>query len=323
MSLNFEGDNIFYVPEGQMLTFYDIFKMRKIFFNISKFRVHINQLREDIINERVAETLEIIKEESISKYEEKMGKMKSFLGNLSYFDERQIVLTDPKTLTQFLDITFWVRISDIPLETYFDEDYLDEMDSEGDYFNLPTVGGIPLSSLGDFEMNFFDNEFDIILQIPKRDGIIVKPLDVYEFLPIIDEFCGYFGTSNKGNLVNYDLSGKIAKENLCCSPISKKGTNLFQSLYFQIKTEEKFNLTLNVKPDKAIRVLKQMGFEAIKEDERAMIFGRDEDVIHLYSGLPGVEYSDFPIVPTFLIAMQAKGSLEPNDRELLIREMLG
>ena len=323
MSLNFESENIFYVPEGEMLTYYDIFKWRKILFNTLKFKVKMNRFRKQIIYERITENLEIIRSENLSEYEEKKGKLKGFLENISFFDQENTILTDPNTLKNFVDISFWVRISDTPLESYFEEDYLDGVVSEKEYFNLPIVGGIPLSSLNDFEMNFFDNELDIILQIPKKHGIILKPLEVNEFLPITDEFCGYFGTSNIGNLINYDLSGKIAKENLCCSPISQKEKNLYHTLYFQIKTDSQYDLLKTVNPNKAVERLKNLRFRVVKEERRAIVFLRNDDIVHLYTDCPGVEYSDYPVVPTFLIAVQSKGSYEPKDRELLMKEILG
>jgi len=323
MSLNFESENIFYVPEGEMLTFYDIFKWRKILFNIFKFKVKLNQLRKQIISNRIIDNLEIIKSENVEEYEEKKERMKYFLDNISYFDQDQITFADPQTLKNFVDISFWVRISDKPLESYFEADYLNEIVDDEDYFNLPVVGGIPLSSLNDFEMNFFDNEMDIILQIPKKDGVILKPLEVDGFLPIVEEFCGYFGTSNRGNLVNYDLFGTIARENLCCTPISKKERNLYQTLYFQIKTDCQFNLLKTVVSNKAVERLKVLKFKEIKREEKRIIFTRNDDVVHLYIELPGVEYSDYPVVPTFLIAVQYKGSVEPKDRDILMREILG
>lgn len=328
MTLNFETDNIFYVPEGRSLHIYDLYDWRIISLDVHKFRLYLNTTYLHDIKKKVSEAYRrsFAKRSLASQKEEVQTRLKEFFNCLELANApAQQNLSLERIFAPQL-ATFWVRVSDSPLESFFSDDYQQSQPTTSPLNIIPLYGSLLFSALGDYELMLPQEDYDqaFLLDVPTTLGLTVSPLPADQLLPIDNEFCGSFGYSNKGNLITYTQSSEISKENLCCIPLYRIRNNLYVTLYLHLKTPVEYDIMVKP-PEHALSTLHNLfaehGFQRIYEEKGNAIYRRQDDVLHLYENVAGKESLGSRFFAPFILLVQKNGTHDPAERSKLIDEL--
>jgi hypothetical protein len=314
VTTNFDTDNIFYVPQQNQLRLFDLYGWRRVDLDVHRLNIFLNEPYLSRITEKL---LEISDRCNVDK--------NIVAGFLAQIPVHHVQRSDAPVLLDVLEpqrLTFWARISDVPQESFALEDYELGDPKHVESFAIPLYGSFFFSSLQNYELNlpFEEGNEAFLLEIPRDDALAVNSLSAQDFLPILDEFCGYYGYSNRGNLVNYTMTGEIARDCLGCLPLFRIGDDLFATLYFHINTPVEHSLTISVPEDKIDAVLvplKKMGFAICTERSGNWILSRGNDVIHYYANAAGKESLGSRFLAPFILVASADGNREPAARASL------
>jgi hypothetical protein len=318
MTMNFGTDNIFYVPQHDQLHLFDIYHWRRIDFDVHRFNVFLDERYLWRINEKLLEIAE--------RCEVDKDALARFLAQIrTHHAERP----DKSLLQEALQpqaLTLWARLSDGPQESFAREDYEISDQTPFEAHQVPLYGSFFLSSLQGYELNlpFEEGNEAFVLEIPRNASAAVAALPTEGFLPILDEFCGYYGYSNRGNLVNYTMKGEISPDCLGCLPLFQIGDDLFATLYFHIGTPVNRGLTVSVPEngiDDVLAALKKSGFTICREQSENWILSRDRDVIHYYANAAGKESLGSRFLSPFFIVASSGGQLDPEPRAQLCDDL--
>ena len=124
MTLNFGTDNVYYVPEGQPLVFFFFFYMRRLDFNLERWELFYNKAHVKYIRKNVeaARDLWFKHQKKNPRAPQALKKLSNFLDELP---ERIYSVSQPfdiKAAVSPAEISLWVRCSDPPQESFFEED---------------------------------------------------------------------------------------------------------------------------------------------------------------------------------------------------------
>lgn len=328
MTLNFETDNIFYVPEGGMLRIFDLYDWRIFSLDVHNFRLYLNTRYRGDIKKKANEAYRraIAKKTYSSQKKQIRPKLKEFFNSLEVASApaKQNLLLQRIFAPQ--QANFWMRLSDSPLESFFPDDYQRRQPTPRPLNVLPLYGSLIFSTLGDYELMLPQEDYDqaFLLDVPPSTGISVSRLPADQLLPIDNEFCGSFGYSNKGNLITYTKSSEISTENLCCIPLYRIHDTLYATLYLHLQTPVKYDVIIKL-PERVLPTLHNLfaehGFHRIHERNGNTIYRRQDDVLHLYKNVAGRESLGRRFLVPFILLVQKNGTHNPDERSKLIDEL--
>jgi len=221
--------------------------------------------------------------------------------------------------------TFWVRISQEPVESFFPEDYPERPAADpGAPVVLSTIGTVAFNAMGDTECELpSERPHSFDLAALGADPITsVEPLAPDAPLPLLREYCGLNGSSNQGEMVTIDLHSQIPDASLAAIPIRREGTTRYDTLYLHLETMVGDRMPVfPFRHDQAARIaerLKESGFSPTRRSKRFSVWERGHDTIQLYRLLEGKESEGVPVLPSFCLATQADASSWWEDRVNLL-----
>ncbi len=336
-SLNFGIDNIFVVPPGQPLRILDIYNWRALEFDIEKISILLNRdyLQRMKNQIELAETrlFDAEPHPSDSNVKERIATFMSGFEktDVSEIDFHKGVQNKDKIFSP-QSTTFWLRISDEPVESFFDEDYAQrsaQPETDSAPLMMPLSGSLYLECIHEFEtalpVGQGRSEVPFILAFEPDATFRSINLPAFEFLPVVDEFCGSFGSSGRGIMVNYTQYATISEESLAAVPLFKLDHH-YETLYFSLSTSVEYTVITQL-TEKVYKnfagTLTKAGFQAIKQKGENFIFRRGDDVLHLYGDVPGKEsLSGSRFMPHFIIAVANDADTSPAARAELLKEIL-
>lgn len=330
MSYLFQTDNIFYLPPGEPLQIYDIIHWRRIDLPVQSAFAQINPAMAGVIKERAALALSHAQQDQpgLDPLVES-ERMDRFLAALPFSEAGDKVTGVFETLFDPLRPIFWVRFSQQPLESFFPEDYEPSPSrQEACETALSCIGGISFNALGDFVCDLpSENPYSIRVSLVPGDSILqAVRLDPFEPLPLLEEYCGLLGSSNKGRAVTIDLAGEVPEHLLAAIPMGCDEAGIYQTLYLHLDTEVEVQPIRPFHPPDAANVasaLKTAGFHPRRREKQFSVWERDGgDVIQIYRNLPGKESEGVRILPPFCLAVLAGGSTDVYERHELLKRVL-
>lgn len=336
MTNAFGTDNVIYVPDEEALTIYDLYSWRVLRFSVHEFHALPRKVRMDDILRQSRGLLKdyLATPEGKAAPEETKLRLDGFLTDL--ITSGEVVgaeLREAHWLTQFAapqPLLFWLRLSDAPAESFFDEDYSSPPPGRDALCAIPLYGTVTLSCLGEVELAFPETGDDaaFALEMHRETACVVVALDAGVPLPIIHEYCGFRGASNRGCSVNYTARGELAPESIGCIPLHRIGASGFATLYFHLATKLTHQVSLRVRGERirqATQRLETLGYQCRDEGPRHQLWYRQpaEDILHFYHDLPGKESEGMRLIPSFVLAAQAGGAHDPAARARLIAEIAG
>ncbi|MCX7766141.1 MAG: hypothetical protein N2246_05485 [Candidatus Sumerlaeia bacterium] len=333
-SLNFGTDNIYVVPPGEALQIYDIYNWRVLKLNISRLRVYLNQ---DYLPEIKRELASVCKRLATLLQGKKPQVSERDLNEFwAGFNACPFPPLDSQTAQAVLNnifapqsITFWLRISDEPLESFFSEDYWDrsayEVISEQELL-LPVNVSLYLGALEGYELPLaLDAEVadvPFVIGFKPEQLVQVSSIHSLEFLPLADDFCGALGASGRGIVINYTPFATLSQQNLVATPLYKVGTAHYVTLYFSLTTRAEYNIIFPLSEKQcqiAVAKLQEAGFRIIKSENENYLFRRQDSIVHLYCSAPGKEtVSVDKFLPPFLLLVANEGKYSPAERAKLM-----
>ncbi|HRR99621.1 MAG TPA: hypothetical protein P5128_05165 [Candidatus Sumerlaeia bacterium] len=329
MTLNFGTDNVYYVPEGQPLVFFDIYHMRRLDFNLERWELFYNKAHVKYIRKNVesARDLWFKHQKKNSRAPKVLKKLSNFLDELP---ERIYSVSQPfdiKAAVSPAEISLWVRCSDAPQESFFEEDYKEQTTTqELGCATLPVIGAFIFSSIGDYELNIHDQveKHGFFLEIPE-DGLVSLPLSPEAILPLETGFFGANGSSGDGMIINLNHESNISDENLVCAPLYRIGLDFFATLFFHLKTPVNYDVIKSF-PEKKLNfarsVLAELGFKHVLDKSGNALYQRGKSSIHLYTNAVGKETIGAAFMRPFYFIASHEGSLAPAKRAQLLKEIL-
>ena len=308
MNSIFGTDHIIYVPENEPFRYMDLYHWRRMEWDVHLMRARLRQSVIELSRQRCKDSMkEYFKTpEGLEDQAKTRALVDSFWRDIRSRTEcPEPPLLDsqwPMDKAAPQKLTFWVRISDAPAESFFEEDYDSTpllSSSSSDPFSpaadssaspaesgaapgrkaIPVYGNLTLKSLGDAEIALPHEgpEAGFLLDFDPENSFRMETLDPRRPLPICQEFCGYRGASNRGYAANYTIEGKIASENLGCIPLHSFGHSAYATLYFYMKTIIQYDLVVRIRErrlEQAIHKLKAMGYSIYAEGASFKIWER-------------------------------------------------
>ena len=336
-TVNFGSDNIYYVPEGEPLAIYDIYNWRIIELYIDELRVYQNERHLPIIKEALRQEAEQL----IKKHRDLNPKLlqlqiEDFLSGFEIRDLPPADLSDVQFLGKDLffpqTAALWLRISDVPLETFYDEDYreLPMYGSVEEEILVPINASLYLDCLDEYEKSLpLDNELStppFAVGFEEDTIVVIKELSPFSFLPMIDEYCGAFGSSGRGILMNYTHHSSISEENLAAIPLYSQGDTHFVTLYFSLitnSTQEIIYRFTEKQYDTALEKLIEQGFKVVKEFGDNYIIRRGDDIVHLYGAAIDKEsLAGERFLPPFMLVTANDANVNPDERSRLLSTLI-
>lgn len=333
-SLNFGCDNIYYIPEGEPLRIYDLYNWRVLEVDTSRLNVFLNQNYLPAVKEKIYEARERFcqKEKGVNR-EALQEHIDKFLAGIRLKEIQGVDLRSTQAVVDSLfypqSIRVWLRISDEPLESFFEEDYPERSSQpcpSTQSIMLPVNGSIYLGCVQEFETALpLDTEtggFPFFLQMDREKTVRVVEISPFDFLPLIDDFCGAFGSSGRGNLINYTHHATLSQENLAAIPLYKVNDSFYATLYFSLTTKAEYDVMIRIPERQFANVFKTIckaGFQVVKEYAENYIFRRGDDVIHLYGGAVSKEsLSGSRFLPPFILVVANDTNFSPEQRSKLL-----
>lgn len=328
MSLNFGNENIYFIPDDSVFQIYDLYNWKLFKWDIARTRVFLLEDYYDKIKDNIADAIKkYLKSE---KDKSKISEIKDFVKN--FFSGIETIPISARQDYQFTDlfnplnIHFWTRLSDIPMESFDAEDYSltqkSKMSIKDWIFRVPISGAFNLSKISNYELSLPWEEgregFNLLVH---GDAFRICDLSAREFLPITDEYSGKDGASSKGNFINYTSKGKLSSENLGCIPLCKTSPSSFQTLYFQVETCIEHDLTIKLTERAGARTtefLIKRGFKIVAEKNDNFIMSDHDSIIHFYNNCPGRENLGSRFLPPFIIVVEHEGSVKPEKRAIKV-----
>ena len=322
MSLSFGTDNLTYVPEGDRLRIWDVYNWRKIVVDVHRIYARLrteayNQLHLDVITY----LNEVGKGENRDEIYSRADELLKALGVPFGPDAAEIAQSGIEPAL------WWVRVSDKPVESFFEEDYDEAQPFDGTATGHLVFGDVTLSGLEDLEIPFPARGEKAAFQmlVPTDGGVAIEPIGEDEPLPLVDEYCGSRGVSAHGNSVNLDFEVQVVADHIGCCPVRRLGEHLFLTFYFHLPVKPECRIASKLTPrrhDAVAQALLDSEFEEIQTGPKWRIFERKGYVVHLYSGLEGKESAGHLEMSPFVIVGSAGADSSPTARAELLEQIL-
>ncbi len=329
MSTGFGTENICWVPEGELFRFIDLTRWAEWRLDLDHWRVAlpasarttlIRETEEGLARCRARGEGDAELLQAVDRAERLCRALEEVIESLS---EELAMIAYPAGSLDAL----WVRVSDLPLESFHADDYRPPPEPTESLAHLPAIGALALPDCESLEIPLLDQTGDnFSLLTPGFDCVAEYPLPLDQMLPIFDEFCGQGGNSNRGKMVNLSLDGRLTGETPVCVPLHRLPGDLgFVTLYMLFQAPQEHAVALPLRSRQVHRVeasLEGQGFTCVLAHGRNQIWRRADDWIHCVWNAPGLESADVSTLPPFVIAAQAEGSRDPALREALLAAVL-
>jgi hypothetical protein len=334
-SLNFGTDNIFYVPEDKTLTIFDIYNWRVIELDISRIRCYLNTGHEPFVRDKIRDSTQLTFEKDKDR-EKVLAEVEEAIEEFMVGFQRRAFPTlasqDADEITRDLfypqSIVFWVRISDVSLESFFDEDYgeLGDLHSFNDEVIIPINTAIYLNCLETLEQAFpIEKEsgtYPFALGFSEEGTVEIQELSPFELLPLIDDYCGAYGSSGRGIMINYTHHTTVSEVNLASVPLYKSGPRHYVTLYFSLSTNVDKDITLRLTEKQfreSVSKLEGVGFQVVKTEGANYVMRRGDDVVHLYGSAMSKEaLTGSMYLSPFLLVAANDTDMDPERRSELL-----
>jgi hypothetical protein len=330
----FGTDDVIYVPENTQLIFDDVYRWRRFKIDVRRLGVRMRTNAFEEVSGRIRGALALCRESP--RFAESINQI-AVNSELMVRDLAQVAGSLEEALHGSLQdvfrsesATWWVRVSDLPAESFFDEDYERQAESPAKAVPYLTYGRALIAQLDGLDIELPGDEAGLpfSLDVPEGDGLTRWTMPVGEPLALVREYCGARGASAYGHTMNLDTNAAIAEAHQFCTLIGRLGEKLFATLYFYYGTTQIAEIVEKLSDEELPEVqklLEKSGFALRNEGPTWRIFERDGDVVHLYSGLAGKESEGVETMPHFVLVASAGGQFDPQQRaELLeaIRETM-
>lgn len=322
-TLGFGTENLIFVPSGGRLRVHDLYHGRVLDLDVLHSGLAMRPVAFQQLEMRATEKLQSPRKKPRPRTADHRMAVTRFVESLRTISEplgRPEVITPP-------DFTLWIRVTDQPAESFFEEDYDEAPDAEPDSAALPLYGTCMITEADDLEIPFpqvgASAAFELL--VPEAGGLSLAEPDPLEPLPLVEEFCGVEGVSSKGHSVNLTIRGEVTGTRLGCLPLRRIGPHAFATLYFSqgFDVEKQVTTVLREPELEALAVVLQRShFERAASGTGWNVFARSGDVVHLYLGLEGKESVGVRELPPMAYVASAAGGTEPGERARLMSELL-
>ncbi len=329
MTTGFGTENICWVPEGEPLRFIDLFHWAEWRLDLDRWRLAMSAEAVVELRDRARHGLKLcrIRGERDPDLLSDVEHAEEFIDSLSHALEAPAANLPTVSLARGPLTSLWVRISDLPLESFFDEDYRFAPPPIESVARLKVMGELRLPACDELEIPMSEtSEETFTILMPTGDSVGEYPLPADEPPPILDEYCGLRGNSNRGKAVNLGLDGRICGENPLATPLSQlSDEGGFITLYLHFRTPLTHTVMMPLASSHVHRVeasLQGQGFERVLSERRNQVWQRGEDWVHCLWNLPGLESEDVPVLNPVIVVARAEGSRDPGLREALLGAIL-
>jgi hypothetical protein len=330
MTAGFGTENVCWVPEGECLRFVDLLHWTEWRLDLDRWRLALPVQAREALIAQTREALNLCRARAEKEPEtfRDVEHAESFLITLSEHLDPPSESTTSLTTPLGPLASIWVRLSDIPLESFFEEDYRPTPEPVKSFGCISSLGALRLPLCDDLEVPLMgaDPEDRIAVLTPAIDCVGEYPLPLDQPPPVLDEFCGLRGNSNRGKMVNLTLDAKISSDTPIATPLFRLGRGGgFATIYFHFQTPTSPTVLLPLPPGHVHRVessLESQGFQRTLSERRNQIWKRDEDWVHCLWNIPGLESEDLPVLDPIIVVAQAEGSRDPALREALLAAIL-
>jgi hypothetical protein len=321
----FGTDDVIYVPEGKSLVFDDVYHWKRYKLDVRRYGIRMRPDAFEEVSGRMRAALEIVKvsprfTEHAAQISQNTEEMIRDFARIT----GQATGRLPESLRDVIrggSADWWLRISDLPAESFFEEDY--ERDAHSEASSAPhfTYGLVHIAQLDGLDVELAGEGQDIegfpfAIDVPEQ-GLTRWTIPPSEPLSLIHEFCGAHGASSRGNTVNIDTHGNVAESHQFCTPIGRVGSKAFATLYFHHSTPGAEKVVGRIADDMLFptaEMLEKSKFQLTKEGPVFRIYEREGDVVHLYSQLAGKETEGVETMPPIMLVASAAGQHDPMHR---------
>jgi hypothetical protein len=333
----FGTDNIIFVPEDGVLSVWDLVSWQWLRLDTRRLMIRPRQATVDQIVMDIEQALVDLRKKAEKRKTKVppriqesadaiLDSLEAFAGSGGDIDVR-IEAPGPEGMT------WWVRITDAPVESFFPEDYAPQPEAAPQTLAFPVYGSVTLQGLAELEIPFPAEGPGAAfwLLVPARGAMTCEPIPAERSLPLVREYCGSKGVSAHGNSINIDTRGKVTANHSGCTPLTRVGSSLYTTLYFHLNTGAVSQVCAPLPSGRApavLEVLDRSRFEIVAASEPLClpswcVLRRDEDVVHLYHGLEGKESEGQHTMPDLLVVAMAGGESDPELRGQLLQQILG
>jgi hypothetical protein len=326
MTTGFGTSNICWVPDGQCFRFIDLLRWTEWRLDLDRWQLTVApRAVEHLVNTARHGFNEIRKH--VTGPTEALDRGERLIESL-----QSLIAPTPDDLADLHLPTgplaaLWVRISDVPLESFFDEDYRPVPEGVESFACLPAIGALSLPECDELEVPLvgeMDENFSVLT--PGYDFVAEYPLALDRIPPILDEYCGLLGNSNQGKMVNLTLEGRVAGENPVAVPLHRLDERAaYATLYLHFASASDSTVLLPLQHGHRSRVetsLMEQGFECVQREGENRVWQRGQDWVHTVWDAPGPECEGVTTLPPMIAVAQADGSRDPALREALLAAIL-
>jgi len=330
MTIGFGTENLVFTPPGGRLVIWDVYRWRRLSLDVTRSyaRMRANGVGvvEQAVNEAVAKigrSRKTTAQEAAAcrdAAEKALADVRSWTGPDARSHPHD---DDPASF----GATWWVRFSDRPQESFFEEDYDEAGTCEGRAVAYPVYGSLASERLQELEVPLPGRKADapIWLMLPEEGGVEAPPIGDDEPLPLVHEYCGAGGASSRGASVNVHFRGDLAAEHMGAIPMRRVGGSLFATLYFHLSVPSDIPVMARLSPRQVRVVLDALArshFAEAAGGDTWGIYRRDRDFVHIYDGLEGRESEGVDRMPPFVMVAKADGETTPEARGALLAQIL-
>ncbi|MEQ8820680.1 MAG: hypothetical protein RLY93_10570 [Sumerlaeia bacterium] len=324
---NFGTENLIFVPKDGVLTIWDVYHWRKVVVDIHRMHTRIRPVGYKLLRH---EAESMARDHARNHRDEPGDPVQAVADFMDAIAEADSPLPDgpPQTAGFGPDgMMWWVRLSDVPAESFFEEDYEGAVDYDGTYLSSLCYGSVGLSMLHSSEIPLpaEGEKSAFLLMTPADGGVRVEPMSGREPLPLIHEYCGALGVSARGNSVNVDWKGQVVGEHLGCAPMRLIAPGVYATVYFFFPTEPraKVSATLDSKRWQVfLEAMEDSGFAQVDEGPSHQIFEQRGYTIHAYRNLQGKETAGAVEIPRLVVVGTAPGGNDPKVRAEILEQIL-
>ncbi len=325
----FGTDDVVYVPEGSQLVFDDVYRWRRFRLDVRAFGLRLAAEGLDHTRQRMQGALLRVQESPrfATSHRQIAINTDIMLRDLEAAAWDAPPAAESASLADFFrteQVGWWVRVTDLPAESFFAEDYEREAIAAPGPVSYRTYGTVHIAQLDGLDVPLAGEEGGagpFSIDVPPGGGLGRFALPPREPLALVREYCGVHGASAHGHTLNLDTHATIPGEHRFCTPLGRVGERLFATLYLHYAHPVEAEVLGRIPPDAlptAVQLLEASGFVPAGEGRRFRIYEREGDIVHLYAGLDGKESEGVREMPAFLLVAQASGQFDPMNRGALL-----
>ena len=234
----FGTNDVIYVPENHFLVFDDVYHWKRYKLDVRHFGVRIRPGAFEEVKGRMTAALDLVK--ASPRFTEIFPQVnrnsEQILRDLTGISGHAHGKFENSLDDIFRGGTpgWWIQMSDLPAESFFEDDYEREVESEASSAPYFTFGSVKVAQLDGLEVQLSgegEDELPFVIDVPD-EGLTRWTIPATEPIPLVHEFCGSHGVSAFGKTTNIDTYGNIAEHHQFCTPIGRVGEKAFATLYF-------------------------------------------------------------------------------------------